>query len=71
MNESQKQALHVSLTKHIEGWLEADEVQAITSNLDCLGNEISRTMATAAMAVLEANYKIQEYLRENDLMTDE
>lgn len=58
MTETQKQALLVSLTKTIEEWTEGDDVQENYPHY--WGDEIGRTMATAAIAVLEgaANQEI-------------
>lgn len=71
MNETQKNALKTSLTNAIQDWMVSDEPQAIIE--DCsgwLGNEIARTMAEASIAVLESNYRIQDYLRNNDLLNE-
>lgn len=71
MNETQKNALKTLLTSAIEGWIEADETQAITAECSgWLGDEIARTMAEAGIAVLESNYRIQDYLRNNDLLNE-
>jgi pyridoxal/pyridoxine/pyridoxamine kinase len=71
MNETQKSLLRVSLTQTLNEWFESDEVSNVTDVCSgYLGDEISRTMAEAAIAVLEANYRIQDYLRDNDLIND-
>lgn len=71
MSETQKNTLKTSLTSAIQGWIESNETQLITA--DCsgwLGDELARTMAEAGIAVLEANYRIQDYLRNNDLLNE-
>ena len=59
INETEKTHLMSSLIETIDTWLDthAEEIDGYH------GFELSRTMATAAMAVLEANGNMEEYLR--------
>lgn len=71
MNQSQKTALTASLTAHIGKWFEQDSANEIRDEIaGYVGYEIERTMAEAAMAVLEANYKLFDYLSDSHLLDE-
>lgn len=71
MNETQKITLKASLTQALKDWIESEATQELTGEITgYLGDEIERTMADAAIAVLEANYRLYDYLWQNDMVTE-
>lgn len=68
MNRIKEEALKVSLTDVISGWLQDDEE---SGDFGCyVGEDLAEIMASAALAVLRGVVDAQSYLKREGMLKD-